>query len=46
MTTKCDRCLYRRLILSENGFHYVCALSDNAAKLCITGMVDRFIIWG
>ena len=46
MTTKCDRCLNRRLIVSENGFHYVCALSDKAAMLCITGRVDRFTILG
>lgn len=44
MTTKCDRCLYRRLIVSENGFHYVCALSYKAATLCIKGWVDRFTI--
>lgn len=37
---KCDRCFNRRLLLSENGYHYVCALPDKQAVLCITGKKD------
>lgn len=46
MLHKCDRCLYRRLIVSENGFHFVCSLSEKKAVDCITGKVDRFTVLG
>lgn len=40
--TKCDRCLNRRAIISENGYHLVCALSARAARDCISGKSDKF----
>ncbi len=34
---KCSRCRNRRLIVSENGLHYVCGLSWQNARRCISG---------
>ena len=33
----CARCRHRRLIVSENGCHYVCGLSWQNARRCISG---------
>ena len=34
----CDSCLHSRLILSENGYHNTCSLSDKKTTEClITG---------
>lgn len=33
----CDKCVHRRGIISENGFHYVCGLSWQAARKCMFG---------
>ena len=38
----CSRCAHRRGIISENGFHFVCGLSHQAARNCILGIKDRF----
>lgn len=39
---KCDACLYGRPVVSENGIHYICCLSDKAAMKCLTGEKERF----
>lgn len=33
---KCETCLNSRTVISENGYHFVCALSDKKAVSCIT----------
>ena len=38
----CSRCTHRRGIISENGFHFVCGLSHQAARNCFLGIKDRF----
>lgn len=43
MICDCNECLNTRLILSENGFHRVCALSNLASRNCIFGKKDHFI---
>ena len=40
---KCDKCLHSRPIISENGYHSVCTLSDKAAINCMTGKKSQFI---
>ena len=32
---KCETCLYSRIVISENGYHRICALSDKKAIECI-----------
>ena len=32
---KCDSCLHSRTIVSENGFHSICCLSDKDALECL-----------
>ena len=34
---KCDNCLNARVILSENGKHSICCLSEKKAMDCILG---------
>lgn len=34
--SKCDSCLYSRTIISENGYHSICNLSDKKAIECVT----------
>lgn len=38
----CSTCVHRRPIISENGFHYVCGLSWQAARNCIRGIKNRY----
>ena len=40
---KCEKCLNSRRVISENGFHPVCCLSQKASINCITGKKSRFI---
>ena len=40
---KCDTCLNSRPIISENGIHYVCCLSNKASANCLTGKRDQYI---
>lgn len=40
---KCETCLNSRPIISENGIHYVCCLSDKKAVRCMFGMEDRYV---
>ncbi len=39
----CARCVHRRGIISENGFHYVCGLSWQAARNCILGKKQHYV---
>lgn len=41
---KCDNCLNARRIISENGLHSVCSLSDRVAMNCLVGKKDQRII--
>lgn len=41
---KCDNCLNARRIISENGLHSVCCLSDKVAVNCLVGKKDQRII--
>lgn len=38
----CERCVHRRLIISENGYHYVCGLSWKTARNCILGKKQHY----
>lgn len=40
---KCDNCLNSRTIVSENGFHSICCLSEKKAMKCITNKENLFI---
>ena len=40
---KCEECLYSRLIVSENGYHAACCLSQKKAVDCMTGKKSQFI---
>lgn len=40
---KCEKCLNSRLIVSENGYHAVCCLSQKKAMDCITGKKNHFV---
>lgn len=37
---KCNKCLRARLIISENGLHPICTLSQNKALNCMFGKED------
>jgi hypothetical protein len=39
----CSRCVHRRGIISENGFHFVCCLSWQAARKCVLGIKSRYV---
>lgn len=39
----CERCLNGRPIISENGFHPICCLSQKAAIDCMTGKKNHFV---
>lgn len=38
----CEKCLHSRLIISENGYHSVCCLSQKKAVDCMTGKKSQF----
>lgn len=40
---KCDNCLNGIAVVSENGIHYNCALSEKKALHCFTGQDDNYI---
>ena len=40
---KCDGCLNSHIILSENGRHSICTLSQKKAMDCIMGKEDQYI---
>ena len=39
---KCDTCLNSRPIISENGIHYVCTLSESKLFNCLIGRTDEY----
>lgn len=39
---ECSKCLHSRLIISENGYHSVCCLSQKAAMDCMLGKKNHF----
>ena len=39
----CEVCLNSRVIISENGFHPICCLSNKKAMDCISGKKNYFI---
>lgn len=39
----CEKCLHSRLIISENGYHAVCCLSQKKAVNCMMGKKNHFI---
>ena len=41
--SKCDTCLNSRIIISENGLHSSCTLSDKKAVDCILNKRDGYI---
>lgn len=44
MIRDCDTCFHNsRVIVSENGIHTVCCLSNRAAFKCVTGEKDRYV---
>lgn len=44
MIEKCNHCLKSRPIISENGFHYGCGLSNKKALECMIGKKDHSVI--
>ena len=40
---KCEKCLHSRPIISENGIHSVCCLSQKSAVDCVTGKKSQFV---
>lgn len=41
--TKCDSCLNSRIVVSENGLHSICCLSEKKAIACMFGEKDSFV---
>ena len=40
---KCDTCLESRCVVSENGFHHICCLSEDASLDCLLGRDDHYV---
>lgn len=40
---KCDSCLNSRIIVSENGLHSICCLSEKKAVDCMFGEKDHYV---
>ena len=41
---KCSRCLKRVPVVSENGIHYNCSLSNKKWNECVHGIKDHSLI--
>lgn len=39
---KCDSCLNSRIVISENGLHSICCLSEKKAVDCLTNEEDSY----
>lgn len=39
----CEKCLNSRLIVSENGYHSICCLSQKVATDCMTDKKSQFV---
>lgn len=44
MYNKCDVCLNRRTIVSENGYHTICSLSSKKSINCLSCKKSYFIL--
>lgn len=40
---KCDTCLKSRPIVSENGIHHACCLSDKKVMQCVLGEKNHYV---
>lgn len=40
---KCDSCLNSRIVVSENGLHSICCLSEKKAVACMLGKKDSYL---
>ena len=40
---KCDYCINSRVIISENGYHSICCLSDKKSIKCLLSNYSEFI---
>ena len=40
---KCEKCLNSRMIISENGYHTICCLSQKKAVDCMFGEKNHFV---
>lgn len=40
---KCNTCLYRHAVISENGMHYNCSLPEKSAMKCLTGKEEVYV---
>ena len=40
---KCDSCLNSRIVVSENGLHSICCLSEKKAVDCMLGEKDNYV---
>ena len=40
--SKCDSCVYSRVVVSENGYHPLCGLSSTKAVKCLTGYKEYY----
>lgn len=41
---KCDTCVHScRAVISENGLHFICGLSNRAANNCFMGRKDHYV---
>ena len=41
-TNKCELCKLSRAIISENGYHRICCLSEKEARKCTLNDYSRF----
>lgn len=39
---KCDSCMNSRPVVSENGIHFSCSLSQRKATQCLIGLRDNY----
>ena len=40
--SRCDVCLNSRAVVSENGIHYVCCLTEKQCLDCLMGVKDSY----
>ena len=40
---KCDSCMNSRPVVSENGIHFSCSLSQRKATQCLIGLKDNHV---
>ena len=42
MDNRCDTCTNSRVVVSENGIHYICCLTKKKAINCLLGIKDSY----